>query len=358
MNGSMNYLANGRWRVRWRDPDGRSRSRTFDQKTDAQSWMTFARHKTATQELPLPPKVTVGEWVDQWMERKEATLRPSTYIDYVSIFRNHLPQSWRDRSIDSIMRSAAQRLISKLVADGKAGRARKVRAVFSGCFSEAVAEGLSTRNPFAKVAIGRRHLDHDEDQAEGHIMCPAPSDVWRIAEVVPEWASPVVLVAGFAGLRWGEIVGLAADNIDLASNEITVSRAYSIATRQLGPPKSDSSRRRAVFSSAIRDTLAATILRSGSDGLAFPAPSGGFIDHSMFRRRAWLPAMERLGMAGVRFHDLRHTYASTLIATGATPPLVAAMLGHSSPAVTLDVYANYWNSQMEGLADRIAAVAS
>ena len=113
-----------------------------------------------------------------------------------------------------------------------------------------------------------------------------------------------------------------------------------------------------MFSSAIREHLAAAVLRSGSDGLAFPSPSGGFIDHSMFRRRVWLPAMTRLNMEGVRFHDLRHTYASTLIATGATPPLVAAMLGHSSPAVTLDVYANFWDSQKDGLADRIAAVAS
>jgi len=306
----------------------------------------------------LPPKVTVGEWVEQWMERKHATLRQSTYIDYQSIVRNHLPHAWRTRPVGSITRSAAQGLISGMVADGRAGRARKVRAVFSGCFSEAVAEGLSTRNPFTKVAIGRRHIDRGEAQAEGHMMCPAPSDVWRIAGAVPEWASPVVLVAGFAGLRWGEIVGLAADDIDLASNEIVVRRSYSIATRQLGPPKSDSSRRKAIFSSAIRDTLAATILRSDSDRLAFPSPSGGFIDHSMFRRRAWLPAMAELDMEGVRFHDLRHTYASTLIATGATPPLVAAMLGHSSPAVTLDVYANFWDGQREGLADRMAAVAS
>jgi integrase len=305
MNGSMNHLANGRWRVRWRDPDGRSRSRTFDEKQDARSWLALVRHKTATQELPLPPKVTVGEWVDQWLERKEATLRPSTYIDYVSIFRNHLPNAWRDRPVGSITRSGAQQLIIRLVADGKAGRARKVRAVFSCCFSEAVAEGLSPRNPFSKVAIGRRHVEHDSRHGDRHITCPSPSDVWRIAEVVPEWAVPVVLVAGFAGLRWGEIVGLAAHDIDLATNEVTVRRAYSIATRQLGPPKSDSSRRRAVFSSGIREQLAAAILRSESSGLVFPSPSGGFIDHSMFRRRVWLPAMRQLDMEGVRFHDLR-----------------------------------------------------
>ena len=303
MNGSMNHLANGRWRVRWRDPDGRSRSRTFDEKRDAKSWLTFVRHKTATQELPPPPTVKVDDWVDQWMDRKQATVRPSTYIDYQSIVRNHLPHAWLDHPVASITRDAAQRLISGLVADGKAGRARKVRAVFSGCFSEAVAEGLSRRNPFTKVSIGRRDIEHSEDRSDGHIMCPAPSDVWRIAETMPEWAAPVVLVASFAGLRWGEIVGLAADDIDLTSDEIVVRRSYSVATKQLGPPKSESSRRRAVFSSAIREPLTEAILRAGRNGLAFPPPSGGFIDHSMFRRRAWLPTMTRLNMEGVRFHD-------------------------------------------------------
>ena len=346
MNGFITKLDNGRWRVRWRDYDGTNRSRTFDTKPDASGWLAFVRHKTSMQEMPLRSTMTVGDWVEVWLATKAATVRESTWVDYEAITRLHLPNSWRDRRVDAIGRPSAQKVVSGVAAHGSVGRARKVRAVLGSCFADALAEGLTDANPFARVAMPKSHL-------KGSVMCPSPDDVRLLAGAAPEWAAPMILIAGFGGLRWGEIVALRPEAVDLECCEIRVDRSYSTITRKLGEPKSKASNRRSVFSASIKADVGRALMRSTS-GLLFPSPTGTFLDHSWFRRKVWLPTTDAAGLSGVRFHDLRHTYASALIAAGTSPPLVAAVMGHSSPAVTLDVYSNSWESQREGLADRLS----
>ena len=170
--------------------------------------------------------------------------------------------------------------------------------------------------------------------------------MWRLSEAAPSWASPLILLAGFAGLRWGEAVALRPDDLALEASEVHVERTFSAKTNSYGPPKSASSRRTAILSSSIRSELEAALARSVSD-IAFPSPTGRVANHSNFRKQVWLPLIATAGLHGVRFHDLRHTYASTLISTGLNPAVVASVMGHSSAAVTLRVYAGFWESQLE-----------
>ena len=160
MNGSMQHLDNGRWRVRWRDPDGRNRSRTFDQDTDATKWLGYVRHKTSVDQLPLPATATVGQWAGQWLQGKRSTVRAGTWIDYESTVRNHLPSSWHGVALDAVARSTAQRVISGIAAAGKPSQARKTRAVLGSMFNDAVAEGLCRANPFARVRVPSNGSGH------------------------------------------------------------------------------------------------------------------------------------------------------------------------------------------------------
>jgi hypothetical protein len=73
----------------------------------------------------------------------------------------------------------------------------------------------------------------------------------------------------------------------------------------------------------------------GPDGLVFPAPEGGPLRRSNFRRRVWVPATEAVGLDGLRFHDLRHTAATLAIAAGANTRDLMARMGHTSPASAL-----------------------
>jgi integrase len=101
------------------------------------------------------------------------------------------------------------------------------------------------------------------------------------------------------------------------------------------------------------DELAAHLAGRAADTLAFPAPGGGFLRNGNFRRNVFDAAVERAGVTGVTPHGLRHTAASLAIQAGATVVVVQRMLGHSSPTVTLNVYAHWFADDLDTVAERL-----
>ncbi len=77
--------------------------------------------------------------------------------------------------------------------------------------------------------------------------------------------------------------------------------------------------------------------------LIFPTKAGGHMNHNNLVNRYFKPALKRAGIPRIRFHDLRHTYASLLIEQGENPKYIQTQLGHSSPTVTLNIYSHLMN---------------
>jgi integrase len=352
MNGSMYKLPKGRYRIRWRDPGGRERSKTLDDRTQARQWLGHVRHRTSIGELPLPQSKTFDEFLEVWWPRKAAELRPTTRAAYEGILRLHLPEEMRTRALRSVTPSDIQSVLRRLADRGHFAQARKARAVMHVLFEDAARDGLAGLNPVAHARVPREPTRSRVARCSEPGECPSPEDVWRIAEACPDWARAVVLVAGFAGVRWGEIAALRPEDVDLERCEIRVEGSYAELAHEVGPPKSEASVRRALFAEAIQDGLAEHLERFATTDLAFPSSDGRRLHHSNFRRRVWLPARQSLGHPW-RFHDLRHTYASILIGAGVGPPVAARLLGHSSPAVTLDVYAGFWDGQIDAARDAL-----
>jgi integrase len=122
-----------------------------------------------------------------------------------------------------------------------------------------------------------------------------------------------VLLGTFASLRWGELAALRRSDIDTATGEISVFRQL---TEQLGgghafgPPKSRAGRRVVAFPALLNSEVATHLDRfvgEEDDALIFTSPTGVPMRHSNFYRRMWLPAVRKVGLVGVHFHDLRHT---------------------------------------------------
>jgi integrase len=109
-------------------------------------------------------------------------------------------------------------------------------------------------------------------------------------------------------------------------------------------PKTRAANRLTIFPERIRDDLALHLARYSTSELVFPNTQGGPIQPSNFRLRHWQPAVRQIGRADLHFHDLRHIFASTLIAGGVNVALVARLLGHSTPQVTLAVYSHFFES--------------
>jgi hypothetical protein len=117
-NGFIKRLPNGRYRVRWRDPDGSNRSRTFDRRPEALTWLAHVRKETALAVLPLPRSaaLTLGQVACEWWERKRPTIRTRTAVVYETALRVHIPPNMAGTDIRQVKPRDIETLLAGLPA--------------------------------------------------------------------------------------------------------------------------------------------------------------------------------------------------------------------------------------------------
>jgi integrase len=162
-----------------------------------------------------------------------------------------------------------------------------------------------------------------------------PPEIRRLLDAAHEPVRTLLLCAVLTGMRRGELLGLRWEDIDLEGHRIFVRRA--LWRGKFVTPKSRRSRRTIDLAPTLRAALAKFPSRF-QGGLVFCSPDGEPINPDAFAQRDWARALRRAELRRIRFHDLRHTYASLLIAQGAHPKYIQAQLGHASIQTTLDRY--------------------
>jgi integrase len=196
------------------------------------------------------------------------------------------------------------------------------------------------------------------------ITPPTPEQVWKLINTAKEIGGlgyPLTYLGAFTGVRRNEALALRFDDIEWFSNEVHVRHAISKRRRKdggqkwewhVGPPKSRKSVRRIGATESVMKMLAE--LKVGKPGTAFlfPGNCSGFIDPDMFDAEVWKPIAVKAEMAGTRFHDLRHFFASQLIANGETAAYVRDQMGHSSIKVTFDTYGHLFPGRGKEASDR------
>jgi integrase len=168
----------------------------------------------------------------------------------------------------------------------------------------------------------------------------------------------LVRFAAYTGLRASELAALRVGRVDLLHRRLEVVEAATEGAGGLtfGPTK-NYQRRTVPVPSFLADELTSLTGGRGPDDLAFGSPEGGPLRHGNFYVRHFKPAVLRAGAPDrTRFHDLRHTYASRLIAEGATALTVMRRLGHSSIKVTYDTYGHLLPEQEQSITERLDAV--
>ena len=146
----------------------------------------------------------------------------------------------------------------------------------------------------------------------------------------------VVPLAVGSGLRQGEASGLTADRVDFLRRTLRVDRS-----RKLAEPKTASGHRTVPLATVVANALAEHLAEHPAKPgqLVIRSPAGDPLDLNRFGYH-WRLATEEAGMGGLRYHDLRHTFASLLLSRGVSVKAVAEWLGHASPVVTLNTYAH------------------
>jgi integrase len=199
------------------------------------------------------------------------------------------------------------------------------------------------------IALAALALGVDSNQKQ--VVPPTPEEVWKLVDAGEEIGGPgrdMIFIDAFTGLRRNEILALQYTDVDWTNKELVINKAVSKTKVsdgirkwewRIGPPKSRKSNRRVAAAEAVLELLRR--LRADakdSSGQVFLGPGGKRMGPDYFDEFIFGRVSAHAGLPNVRFHDLRHFFASMLIAQGESAKYVCDQMGHSSIQVTFDTY--------------------
>jgi integrase len=280
----------------------------------------------------------------------QTNLRPKTIATYEAHLRNHVLPHLGRRRIDAIRVQDVADLVAALQKKGLAGwTIRGALTVTGRVFGFAVRRGWIAESPLGRLERGER------PKVEKHEMRLLTTDeIGALLDAATTQRYRALLgTAIFSGLRQGELLGLTWQDLDLPGGLLHVRFQLDRTGKRVEPKTKGSRREVALFPGLV------TMLRSHREAMlalgyakptdfVFSSETGGPTDHRNASRRGLAKAVERAGLTdpakpNLRFHDLRHTYASILVGQGEDITYVAAQMGHSRPAVTLNTYSHLYD---------------
>lgn len=326
----------------------------FPRRRDAQEALTSALAGVDGGRYVTPSDLTVAGFLDEWLPTARLRLRPGAYDAVALHVRRYIAPRIGVLPLADLTGTRVRGLYAELAESGRVrgrgGLSRKtvhnVHVTLRRALADAVADGLLARNP-----------------ADGTHVAPASpaQPVWtggqlaaflaHVLEVDPR-AWPMWRTLAYTGLRRGELVGLRWVDVDVDAARVSVARqrAKGGGIVAEATPKTARSRRLVDIDAGTVDALrrrrvdqVADRLAAGpawaDQGLVFCAPHGAPVHPDSVTKR-----MRRLvsaaGLPALSPHGLRHTHATLLLEAGVHPKVVQERLGHSSIAVTLDIYSH------------------
>jgi integrase len=353
--------------------DGKQKWETIGpSRREAERALTTRKREVDTGTWREPSSETLRDYATRWLERRNPArapggrtrLAPSTFEGYcVNVLLHVLPRLG-DRTLSSLRTEDVDGLVAALEAEGKApGTVRNVVVPLRKMLADAVRQGLLVTNPAARADLppaqdfaGKEIPPEHTEAIRAALVELAPTDALR--NEPDRFYVHLFDVALGTGLRLGELRALRWRDVDRDRRLIRVERAYS--RQELRRPKTDSGVRAVpLFPSvdaALRGLAARAVERGryAPDELVFGSMRGTPLQPSNFRQRVWDPALRHAGVdgAGYRFHDLRHTCVSRLVAAGADVKLVQAVAGHANPLITLKRYSHLLDARVTEAAGR------
>jgi len=340
-----------RWRARYSDDRGVENTKSFARKVDAQVWIDgiITRLTSGTYTAPADGRVTVGSVYTSWTASQShiavttAATRRSTWISWVE-------SRWADANVVDVKTSAVRSWVSEMVAaDAGAATVENAYGLLRQVLGAAVEDRAIPRNPCDGVKLPKRlHSDR------GYLTHARVVAIAAAVDRNPEVPS----FLAYTGLRWGEMAALRVQDFDMLRRRVNVSRSVTEVSGLVWSTPKTHERRSVAFPSALADELAGLMVGRGRDDLVFTDSRGGVLRVSNWRARVFAPAVLACQLADDAFptvtpHDLRHTAASLAISAGANVKAVQRMLGHAKASMTLDVYADLFDEDLDAVADRM-----
>ena len=349
-------IAETRYEVSYTDSDGYQWWRTVATLTEARRLRAGLVTRVASGERVALSKVTLEEFATEWLAQQRTRLRPTTLRLYRSYLAQHVYPRLGERKLSTITVDD----IAALIADMEQGwryrdrnglvrvkgkpfagwTIRRVLVVLGRVLGRAARTGIINANPASRLEreerpkAERRDFPNLDRSAIGTLIAKKPKRYRAL-----------IAVSVLTGLRQGEALGLRWQDVDVKAGLLRV-RYQLDRSGHLVEPKTAAARPDIPIPPSLARMLANHKQLAFAKGCAkatdfvFASETGGLLNHRNITRRGLEKAIADGKLQKLRWHDLRHVAASALIAEGASIPYLPRVLGHSSPAITLAIYAH------------------
>lgn len=371
----------GGFRANWRDAAGRQRAKTFPTKREAVAYLAEVESalNRGSYVDPHAGKIRFGDYAERWVSARNDEI--TTAARDRSIMRVHVIPRWGSTPLNKIDHLAVQQWVTDLGRGLSPATVTECHRLASTVLRAAVRDRLIGHNPCEGVRLTKRRRKDTDDRVIGRHEL-----INQLLPAVPDRYRALVALAGGTGMRWGECVGLRWDAVDLAAGVVRIVRVTVEVAGHVGDkpyPKSRAGRRTVPLPAFVVELLAEhkRLYPAGESGHVFTSRSGEVLRRGTFRARIWRPSLVRAGLlgkivevgedaylahwtdragsqcskefgtereaaahivrhdhGGLRFHDLRHSYATWLVSAGVPINDVSAVMGHEQTSTTLDRY--------------------
>jgi integrase len=368
----------GRWVIDFYDQTGKRRWKTLKQGTKKKQAKDELRaiEDMVSRGVYLPARKvpTFEEVRKQWLEYKKPNLRETTYEVYEIISKYHLKELDELR-VTQITPVVVEKFIAtmqkkqKMVhRKGSNKEGKKTLCVFSEkkVSLETVKKVIALLHQVMAYAVRHRLIEYNpvrdaerprsqgrEDQRKQNIIMNPDQIRAFLDKVEDQKYRTLFLTAIMTGARQGEILGLKWSDINFRKKQVHINRTFNHG--RFFTPKTKGSARRIDLSPMVLKDLAGWKLKSGGrdEDIVFPNEAGQPLNYSNMVQRYFLKAIRDANIPRVRFHDLRHSYASLLLSQGENIKYIQTQLGHSSPMVTLNIYSHLLKDSNQEAACRL-----
>lgn len=308
---------------------------------------------------------TVGIWLEVWLENyTKIKLQPSTYKTHQGFLRNHIQPQIGNILLSELTSLDLQKFYKHLLDAGRVDRieakskpkglspktVRNIHQMICSAYNLAIEQRLVTKNPAQGCALPK--IEHQE------MKTLTPEQLGAFFHEARESGVYELYYLDLAtGLRRGELLGLKWSDVDFQRGTLKIQRSIS---RQNGkvtvaPLKTKNAYRTLPLSADAISVLEQQKKKSGKSEWVFPSPTGGPMSPDSVLHKLQR-VLKRAGLPRIRFHDLRHTFATMALQNGVDVKTVSSMLGHYSAGFTLDTYAHVTTDAQRRAAQTMGSV--
>ncbi|WP_394276432.1 tyrosine-type recombinase/integrase [Luteococcus sp.] len=345
-----------RYRVRYRDGAGQEHAESFARALDAER--RRAEIEMQLQEGrwldPRRGDMPFRQWAEPWVQTRH-DLRPTTRARLETTMAKQVLPTFGDVPLRRINSARIAEWVQELMAQGySAATVRKAVFALRQCLQAAVDDRRISFNAAIRVNLPTERAKTPRFLTQRELE--------RLVDAMPDKYKALVLVGGYAGLRWGEAAGLTRSHIDATRSRIIVEHtAVEVhGVVHLGQePKTRRSKRSIPVARAVMRRIEEhldTFVGPGADDLVFIGTHGGPLFRGTFGRHVWRPAVKAAGLDGFTFHGLRHSFVAILVAAGCNVREVSEWAGHNSVAFTLTRYGGLFADGADEAVDRLDAL--